>query len=78
MGDKIGANRGLLGRPKGMRPLGRIRRKCEDNIKFDPKKLGWGGIDSVDLAQDKKRRRTLMNAVMNLRVPYKAGNFSSS
>jgi len=78
MGDKIGTNRGLVGRPEGMRPLGRTRHKWKDNIKIDPKNLGWGGIDSVDLAQDKKRRRTLVNAVMNLRVPYKAGNLSSS
>jgi hypothetical protein len=73
MGDKIGANRVLVGRPEGMRPLGRTGRKWEDNIKIDPQKLGRGGIDSVDLAQDKERRRALVNAVMNLRVPYKAG-----
>jgi hypothetical protein len=50
MGDKKVSNRGLVGKHEGMRPLGRTRRKWEHNIKVDPQKLGWGGIDSVDPA----------------------------
>jgi hypothetical protein len=45
------------------RPLGRPRRRWEDNIKMDLREVGWGGIDWIDLAQD------LVNAVINIRVP---------
>jgi hypothetical protein len=51
------------------RPLERSRRRWEDNIKVDLQKLGCGGKDWTEMAQDRDRWRTLVNAVMNLRVP---------
>ena len=57
------------GNLKEKRQLGRPRRRWEDNIKMDPQKVGFGGMDWIDLAQDKERWRTLVNAVMNLQVP---------
>ena len=62
-----GAYRVLVGRPKENRPLWRPRRRW-DNIEMDLQKVGWRGTDWIDLAQDRKRRRALVNAVMNLRV----------
>jgi hypothetical protein len=53
---------------EGRRPLGRPRRRWEDNIKMDLQEVGWG-MDWIELAQDKDRWRALVNAVMNLRVP---------
>jgi hypothetical protein len=50
-------------------PLGRRMRRWEDNIKLDLQEMGWGGMDWFALAQERDRRRTLVNAVMNLRVP---------
>jgi hypothetical protein len=58
-----------VGRPEGRRPLGRPRRRWEDNIKTDIQEVKWEGVDWNDLAQDKDRWRALVNAVMNLRVP---------
>jgi hypothetical protein len=49
--------------------LGRPRRRWEDNIKMDRQAVGCGGMDWIELAQDRNRWRALMNAVMNLRVP---------
>ena len=69
MGEGRGVYRDLVGRPEGKRPLLRPRRKWEDNIKIDLKKVVCGGIDWIVLAQDKYRRWALVNAVMNLRVP---------
>jgi hypothetical protein len=59
----------LAGKPEGRRPLGRPRRRWEDNIKMDLREVGWGIIDWISLAQDRDRWRALVNAVMNLRVP---------
>jgi len=59
----------LVGKPEGKRPLGRPRPGWEDNIKMDLQKVGCGGIDWIELAQDMDRWRALVNAVMNLRVP---------
>jgi hypothetical protein len=56
-------------RPEGEKPLGRSRRKWEDNIKIDLKEIAWGGINWIDLAQDRDQWRALVNTVMNLRVP---------
>jgi len=50
------------------RPLGRPRRRWEDNIKMNLQKVGYGDTDWIDLAQDRDRWRVLVNAVMNLRV----------
>jgi len=58
----------LVGKPEGKRPLGRPRRRLEDNIKMDLQELGTGG-DWMELAQDKDRWRALVNKVMNLRIP---------
>jgi hypothetical protein len=67
--EKRGAYRILMGRLEGRRPLRRPRRRWENNIKMDLKKVGWWGMDWIELAQDTDSWRTLVNAVMNLRVP---------
>ena len=59
----------LVGEPEGKRPMGRPRRRWEDNIKMDLQEVGCGGMDWIELAQDRDRRRALVNAVMKLRVP---------
>jgi hypothetical protein len=59
----------LIGKPERKRPLGRPRRSWEDNIKMDLQEVGCGGMDWIDLAQNRDRLRALVNAVMNLRVP---------
>jgi hypothetical protein len=58
--------------------LGNPRRRWEDNIRMDLREIGRGGMDWIDLAQDKDHWRTLVNTVMNLRVPYNFGKFLSS
>jgi hypothetical protein len=58
-----------VGTPEGKRPLGRHRHRWEDGIKMDVRETGWGGMDWIDLAQDRNHRRILVNTVMNLRVP---------
>jgi len=68
MGDKRGACRVLVGRPEGKRPLGSPRHGWEDNIKVYLQEVGWGGMDLIDLAQDRDRWRALVIAVMNLWV----------
>jgi hypothetical protein len=69
MGERRGAYRTLVGKPEGRRPLGRPRRRWEDNNKMDLREVGCGGADCVDLAQDRDRWRALVYTVMNLRVP---------
>jgi hypothetical protein len=69
MGERSGAYRALVGKPEGGRPLGRPRRRWENNIKMDLREVGWGGMDWINVAQDRHRWRALVNAVMNLRVP---------
>jgi hypothetical protein len=54
---------------EGKRPLERPRRGWEDNIKMDVKEIGRGGMDLIDVVQDRYQCRTLVNTVMNLRVP---------
>ena len=60
---------GFGGKPEGKRQLERPRRRWEDNIKMDLKEVGCGGMDWIELAQDRDRWRSLMSAVMNFRVP---------
>jgi hypothetical protein len=69
LGEGRGAYRILVVRPEGRRSLGRPRRKWEDNIKMDLEEVGWGGMDWIDMAQDRDRWRAVVSAVMNLRVP---------
>ena len=68
MGEGRGVYRVLVGKPEGMRPLGRPRRRWEDNIKMDLRKVGGGG-DWMELAQDRDRWQALVNTVMNFLVP---------
>jgi hypothetical protein len=69
MGEVRGAYNIMVGRPEGRRPLGRPRRRCEDNIKMDLGEIGFGYVDWIHWAQDRDRWRALVNTVMNLRVP---------
>jgi len=67
-GERRGVYRVLMAKPEGKRPLGRPRRRWVDNIKMDLQEVGFGGMDWIDLTQDRDRWRALVNAVMNLRV----------
>jgi hypothetical protein len=69
MREKRNAYRILVGKPEGKRPLGRPRRKWDGNIRVDLREIGWGGMDWIDVAQDRNQWRALVNTVMSLRVP---------
>ena len=69
MGEERGVYMVLVGKPEGKRRLGRPRRRCVDNIRMDFQDVGCGYMDWIVLAQDRERWRTLVSAVMNLRVP---------
>jgi len=69
MGEKGCVYRVLVRKPEGKRPLGRPRLRWEDNIKMDIQEVGYKGMDWIELAQDRDRWRTLVYAVMNIRVP---------
>ena len=58
-----------MGKPEGSRPLGRPRRRWEDNIRIDIREVGCRCVDRMELAQDRDRWRALVSAVMKLRVP---------
>jgi hypothetical protein len=66
-GELLG--RVLVGTPEGKRPLGKPRRRWEDNIKLDLREIGIDGTHWIQLAQDRVHWRTFVNTVMNLRVP---------
>jgi len=59
----------LVGRPELKRPLGKPKRRWEDDIKIHLEELVWGGVGWIDLAQDRDKWLALVNAVKNLRVP---------
>ena len=69
MGDGRGLYMVLVRKPGGKRPLGRHKRRWENNIKMDHQEVGCGDMDWIELAQDRDRWRALVNAMMNLRVP---------
>jgi hypothetical protein len=74
MGESRGVYRVLVGKPEGKRPLGRPRHRWEDNINMDLQEVKCGGLDWIELVQDRDRWRAFVNALMNLRVSYNAGN----
>jgi hypothetical protein len=67
--ERRGVYRMLVGKPKGNRPMGRPRRRWEDNIKMDLQEVGFGDMDWIELAQKRDRWRALATAVIHLRVP---------
>jgi hypothetical protein len=78
MGERRGLYRVLVEKPEGKRPLGRPRCRWENINKIDLQEVRCGGLDWIELAEDSDRWWVLVNAVMNLRVPYYAGNFLTS
>jgi hypothetical protein len=78
---RIGANRNayriLVGKPEGKRPLGKPKRRWKYNIRLDLREIGWGGMDWIDLAQDRNQWRALVNTVMNLLIQQNTANFLS-
>ena len=68
MVEKSGVYRVLVGKPEGKIPLGRTRGRWEDDIKIDLQDVGYGGMDWIELAQDRDMWWELVNAVMNLRI----------
>jgi hypothetical protein len=69
MGETRNACRILVGKLEGKRPLGGPRHRWVDNIKMNLREIGWDGRDWIELAQDRNQWRTLVNTMMNLRVP---------
>jgi hypothetical protein len=74
MGEGRGIYRVLVGRPEGKGPLGRPRRRWEDNINLDLREIWIDGANWIQLAQDRVQWRDYVNTVMNLRVPLEKQN----
>ena len=68
MGERRVLSR-VVGKSEGKRPIGRTGHRLEDNMKLDLQEVDWGGMDWIDLAQDKDRWCALINAVMTLWIP---------
>jgi len=68
-GNRRGAYRVLVGRREGKRPLGKPKRRWENNINMNLQSVRWGSLDWIDLAQDRDSWRLLVHAAMNFRVP---------
>jgi hypothetical protein len=68
MGEKRKLYKVLVGKPKGMRPLGRLRCRWEDRIRMDIRKIGWEDVEWVQLAQDRGQWQAVVNVVMNRQV----------
>ena len=73
MGEGRGVHRVLVGKPEGKRPLGRPRRRWEDNIKMNLQEAGGGCGDGMELARDRDRWRALVSTVRNFRIPKMRG-----
>ena len=73
MGEGRGVHRVLVGKPEGKRPLGRSRRRWEDNIKMDLQEVGGSCGDWMELAQDRDMCPALVSTVTNFRVPKMRG-----
>jgi hypothetical protein len=78
IGETRGAYRALVEKSEGRGPLDRPKCRWEDNIKIDLREVGGGGADWIDMAQDRNRRRAVVNTVMNFRVSQNAEDFLSS
>jgi hypothetical protein len=74
MGEEIKVYKVLVGKPEGKRPLGRLRRMWEDEVKMDLREIGLGGVDWIRLAQDRDQWRAVVSAVTNLRELVSYGN----
>jgi hypothetical protein len=75
MWERGGVCKVLVGKPEGKRPLGRPRCGWKNNIKMDPREVGCGSMDWIDVAQERDRWRALVNAVINLRGSIKRRGF---
>jgi hypothetical protein len=75
MGEKRNEYKLLVGKPEGKRPLGKPRRRWVDNIRMDFVEVGWDDVDWIGLAQDRDRRRVLVNSVLTFWFHKMLGNY---